>query len=232
LEEYQEDRQEAMAETSQSRVIEGLLQRHGRTFAEELGIPVEDGTPSALFRLLCASLLFSARISAGIAVSAARALAEQGWTTPQKMADSSWEQRARVLNESGYARYDERTTAMLGDTCQMLLDRYGGDLRNLREEAGHQVPRERKLLMQFPGNGNTGADIFFREAQVAWDELYPFADRRVLETARKLNLEGDPQALSGMVDDSQFPRLAAALVRARLERDIDGVLQAAREASD
>jgi hypothetical protein len=221
-----------MSEPLQSRVIEVLLQRHGRTFAEELEIPVEQGSPSVLFRLLCASLLFSARISARNATKAARALTDQGWTTPEKMAGASWEQRVKVLNESGYARYDESTATMLGNTCQMLLERYGGDLRNLREEAGRQAPKERQLLMQFPGIGNTGANIFFREAQVVWDELYPFADERVLSAARNLNLDDSPQDLASMVGDSQFPRLAAALTRVQLERDIDGVLKAAQEAND
>jgi hypothetical protein len=78
-----------MSEPLQSRVIEVLLQRHGRTFAEELEIPVEQGSPSVLFRLLCASLLFSARISARNATKAARALTDQGWTTPEKMAGAS-----------------------------------------------------------------------------------------------------------------------------------------------
>jgi hypothetical protein len=30
-----------------------------------------------------------------------------------------------------------------------------------------------------------GAVIFFREARVAWEELFPFADRRVLEGAKR-----------------------------------------------
>jgi hypothetical protein len=78
-----------MAKPSEKEIAEALLGRHGRTFSQELGIPVERNTPSPLFRLLCASLLFSTRISAQIAVEAAKALADRGWTTPQKMADST-----------------------------------------------------------------------------------------------------------------------------------------------
>lgn len=51
------------------------------------------------------------------------------------MAEATWRQRTDVLNRAGYARYDESTSRMLGDTAQLLLDRYRGDLRKLREEA-------------------------------------------------------------------------------------------------
>jgi hypothetical protein len=46
------------------RVVQALLDSHGRTYCEELGIAIERNTPTALFCWLCASLLFSARISA------------------------------------------------------------------------------------------------------------------------------------------------------------------------
>lgn len=52
-------------------IVQVLLRDCGRTFAEELGIDLETGSASALFRLLCASLLFSTRISHSIALKAA-----------------------------------------------------------------------------------------------------------------------------------------------------------------
>ena len=216
-----------MAKPSEKEIAVALLERHGRTFAGELGISIEKNTPSPLFMLLYASLLFSTRISAKIAVQATGALADRGWTTPEKMAESTWEQRAKTLNEAGYARYDERTSTMLGDMAQLLLDRYGGDLRKLREEADREPERERKLLKEFKGIGDVGADIYFREAQAAWEELFPFADRRALEGAKELGLEDDAEALLRLVEDRDFPRLVAALVRIKLEGDQDEVLEEA-----
>jgi endonuclease III len=218
-----------MASVSRRRMVEALLDRHGRTFAEELRIDAAKGTPSPLFRLLVASILLSARIGHRLAVDAARALFEQGWTTAQKLDDTTWKQRVRVLNRSGYARYDERTATMLGDTCAMLLERYRGDLRRLREEAERDPKRERALLKQFKGLGDVGVDIFFREAQVAWDELRPFADRRALDAARRLGLGADARALERLAggDARTFARLVAALVRVQLERDHDAVREQA-----
>ena len=218
-----------MGQPSKRRIAEALLERHGRTFADELGIDVAAGTPSPLFRLLVASILFSARIGHRIAVAAARALADQGWTTPRKLAEATWRQRVRVLNGAGYARYDESTSRMLGDTCALLLERYRGDLRRLREQAERDPRRERALLKEFKGIGDVGVDIFFREAQVVWEELYPFADRRALRAAERLGLGGEVRSLARLVDGDagEFATLTAALIRVRLERDYDGVRERA-----
>lgn len=205
--------------------ISKLLENHGQTFAAELGIDLESGAPAALFCWLIASLLMSARISSRIALQAARALADKGWTTPERMAASTWDERTVTLNRSGYARYDESTSRMLGDTVGILIDRYGGDLRRLREAAARDPARERALLKEFKGIGNVGVDIFFREVQVAWDELYPFADRRALDAANRLELEDTAEGLAKHVPRQDFPRLIAALVRVDLSKDDSGVLE-------
>jgi hypothetical protein len=207
-----------------------LLERHGRTFAEELGIDVAKGTPSPLFRLLCAATLMSARIGSPIAVEAARNLAKRGWRSPRKLAGSTWEQRVKALNEAGYTRYQERTATMLGDLTEHLLERYGGDLRRLRDEAEREPKAERRLLKEFKGLGDVGVDIFFREAQVAWDELFPFADRRALDAAGRLKLPKDPAKLAELAGAKDYPRLVAALVRVELDDDYDTVRRAARAA--
>jgi len=196
-----------------------LLERHGTTYAEEIGIRLGRGGPSPLFRLLCAALLLSARISADLAVAAARALADHGWTTPRKLADATWAQRTRVLNRSGYARYDERTSRMLEDAARHLLDAYGGDLRRLRDAAGRDPARERELLKEFKGIGDVGADIFLREVQRVWPEARPFFDDRALKSARRLKLPDDPEKLARLAPRGDTARLAAALVRAWIAKD-------------
>ena len=200
-----------------------LLERHGRTFADELGIDVAKNTPAPLFRLLCASTLMSAPISSQIAMDAAQSLAKHGWRSPRKLAESTWAQRVKALNEAGYTRYQERTATMLGDLTDHLLDRYGSDLRKLRDEAGRDPKAERKLLKEFKGLGDVGVDIFFREVQVAWDELAPFADKRALDAAGRLKLPKDAGKLAGLVGAGDFPRLVAALVRVELADDYDAV---------
>jgi hypothetical protein len=208
-------------------VVTALLEQHGRTYSEELGIRLGTNTPSSLFCWLCAALLFSARISAGLACRAAAAVIEQGWTTAQKMAQTSWSERARVLNHAGYARYDERTATMLGSTAELLLREYKGDLRLLRECAGREPAAERRLLKEFKGIGDARADIFCREVQIVWDELYPFADRKALATAGELGIIDEAAALARLVPRREFPRLVAALTRTGLAKDYAGVLEQA-----
>jgi endonuclease III len=218
-----------MASASVKDTVGELLERYPRTYAEEAGIRLGRGTPSPLFRLLVLSILLSARIRASIAVAAARALFDEGWTTPRKLLDAGWERRVKVLNRSGYARYDERTSAMLGDTCEHLLDRWGGDLRKLREEAGRDPARMRELLKEFKGIGDVGVDVFFRDAQGAWKELRPWFDDRALRAAGELGLPRDPRRLAELAPRGDAARLASALVRAGLEGGVREVRAAARE---
>lgn len=202
-----------------AKVVKALLEKYGRTFSHELGIKLESNTPSALFRWLCAALLFSARISNRIAIEAAMALTKQGWTSAQKMAAATWKQRTIVLNRAGYARYDEKTSRMLADTSALLLERYRGDLRKLREEAERDPCRERKLIMECKGIGEVGAGIFFREVQAIWPEHVPFADKAALRSAGRLGLPTNAEGLAKLVKKKEFPRLLAALVRCGLAED-------------
>jgi endonuclease III len=218
-----------MARPAKHDVVTALLGRHGRTFAAEAGIDVRRNTPAPLFRLLCLSLLLSARIRAETGVAACRALADAGWTTPPKLAASTWEERTRVLNRAGYARYDESTSRMLATTTDLLLRRYGGDLRALRVEAGRDPDEERRLLQQFSGIGPVGAAIFSREVQAVWDEVYPFADQRALRVAADLGLGADVTALRRCTTDAaDLARLVAALVRCGLAGDQADILDRAR----
>ena len=135
----------------------------------------------------------------------------------------------RALDEAGYVRYDERTATMLGETVQLLLDLYRGDLCELREKAGRQPDQERKLLREFRGIGDVGVDIFFREAQVAWPELFPYVDAKAAASAARLGLDADPKALAGLMKTQDgFARLIAALVRVQLTHRHDEIIDATR----
>jgi endonuclease III len=214
------------------RVVEALLDRHGRTYASETGIRLGRNTPAPLFQLLCLSLLISARISADVAVAAARALIEAGWTTAGRMAESTWEQRTRVLNQSGYARYDESTSRYLGSTAELLLDRYDGDLRRARAEADGDPAELRARLTACKGIGDVGASVFIREVQAVWTEYDPFADDRTLDVAADLGLPRSLDDLRATVDDAEsFARLIAALVRSGLAGDRDALLKEVEQGS-
>lgn len=200
----------------QRRTVRELVDAHGRTYAEEAGIRLKD-TPQPLYRLLVLAHLLSARISASIAVAAARALSEAGLRDPRRMAGATWQQRVDALGRGGYRRYDERTATQLGEAAELLTERWGGDLRRLRDEADGDVSELRRLLQEFPGMGPTGADIFLREAQLVWPETGPLLDRKALRGAERLDLPGDRDRLLALAGKTEPAVLAAALVRAAVD---------------
>jgi hypothetical protein len=193
-----------------------LLDRYGRTYAEDAGITLRD-TPSPLYRLLVLTTLLSVRIKADIAVAAARELFRAGWRTPAAMAAATWQERVDALGRAHYKRYDESTATRLGEGAQRLLDVYGGDLRRMRTEADGDVTALRTALTGFPRIGETGAHIFCREVQAVWPELRPYFDERALAQAGELGLPTDPKRLAGLVNGADVARLAAALVRSGLD---------------
>ncbi|WP_108932617.1 endonuclease [Streptomyces ardesiacus] len=197
----------------QRRTVRELVDAHGQTYAEEAGIRLKD-TPQPLYRLLVLAHLLSARISASIAVAATRALSEAGLRDPRRMAGAGWQERVDALGRGGYRRYDERTATQLGEAADLLTERWGGDLRRLRDEADGDVSEVRRLLQEFSGVGPTGADIFLREAQRVWPQAAPYLDRKALQGAERLGLPGETDRLLALAGETEPAVLAAALVRA------------------
>ena len=208
---------------SRDDVVTALLARHGTSFSEAAGVDVTHATPASTWSWYLTCLLLSARISSDLAIRASHAYLRTIGRGVRATAEASWQHRVDVLNANGYARYDERTSAMLGDTAEAVLDRYGGDLRRLRHEADGDPGRIHRLLQQFKGVGRVGADIFCREVQVVWTELAPFVDDAAAAIADRLGLGRRPATVLRGVDRPDVPRFLAALVRAERSDDLAAV---------
>jgi endonuclease III len=192
-----------------------VLHRHGTTYAAASGIRLKD-QPAPLFQLLVLAQLLSARIGTDIAVATAGELFASGWTTPQRMRDASRSSLIQALGRGGYRRYDERTSTQLRDMAQLVLDRYGGDLRGLAEKASGNVRAAAQLLQGVKGIGPTGAAVFLREAQAVWPWVRPYLDDRARAGARRIGLPEDAEQLAGLVADDELAPFAAGLVRISL----------------
>ncbi|WP_293989104.1 hypothetical protein [Streptomyces sp.] len=131
---------------------DALLTGHGQTYAREAGVKLRD-TPQPLYQLLVLAHLLSARIRASVATDAAHALFDDGMRIPKRMSEATWQQRVDALGKGHYRRYDERTATQLGEAADQLLERYGGDLRKLREAAAGDVEECKRLLRELPGIG-------------------------------------------------------------------------------
>jgi endonuclease III len=192
-------------------VVRRVLDRYGRTFADEAGIALAD-EPAPLFQLLVLAQLLSARISTEIALDAARELSAAGWTTAQRLRDASRPRVVAALGRAGYRRYDERTATQLREMGALVLDRYAGDLRRLAEAAHGDVEAAARLVQEVNGIGPTGAAVFLREVQHVWPWVRPYLDDRARSGARRIGLPQDHH-LAELVEPGDLARFAAALVR-------------------
>ncbi|GIF23439.1 hypothetical protein BJ973_004051 [Actinoplanes tereljensis] len=199
------------------RTVAVLLEQQGRTFAGESGVRLAD-EPGPLYQLLVLVTLLSARISATVAVAAARELFAAGFRSPLAMLDASWQDRVDALGRGHYRRYDFKTSTMLGDGARLCLDRWHGDLRRLHDEAAGDAGGLRKRLVEFPGIGPTGAGIFLREVQAVWPDVAPYADSKVIDGARLLQLPSSAAELAALTTPDLLAPLMSALVRVALDR--------------
>ncbi|MVU80149.1 endonuclease [Nocardia sp. ET3-3] len=206
--------------------VRALLERAGTSYATQAGIHLSD-KPAPLYQLLMLAQLLSHRISADIAVNAARELLAAGYTTPRHVADAEWADLVATLGRAHFVRYDESTATRLIANAADLLAHRSGDMRALATESGHDPARLAALLQQFEGIGPVGADIYLREVQDTWTWIRPHFDERARRGAAELSLPTDPAALDRLNPTRRDADLAAALVRVTLDHSLlDEVLAA------
>lgn len=204
-----------MAASSKQQVVRRLLKAAGTTYADEAGIRLKD-QPMPLFQLLTLCMLASKPIDAAIAVQAARELFRAGLRTPKAVLSADRADMISAFGRAHYVRYDESSATRLADIAAAVRDDYGGDLRKL---ATHEVTETARLLKQFKGIGDTGADIFLREIQDVWTWARPYFDERASAAARQLGLPTDPEKLGALAPRNNA-NLAAALVRVSLDDEL------------
>ncbi|MEE4118455.1 MAG: hypothetical protein V2I65_05525 [Paracoccaceae bacterium] len=208
-------------------LIDVLIEEQGTLYSEEMGAEPGRDTAQELFHWLVGAIMLSARISAANAVQAARALRAAGLHRIDAIEATDRAELVRVLNENGYARYDESTADYIRDTALWVRERYDGDLRRLRDDGGG-ADAVLKRLQGAKGLGPLGAHIFAREAQLAWDVFYPTVDGPAVEQARRFGLPEDARALAEMAGDRErFVRLCAALTRVAIDGPTGAVERAA-----
>ncbi|MCW2651195.1 MAG: hypothetical protein JWR32_2171 [Mycobacterium sp.] len=207
-----------MAKADGTGLARRLMRVAGATYAEEAGIKLKD-TPQPLFQLLMLCSLMSKPISAEIAVEAAKELFALGLRTPQKVLDASRADMIRAFGRAHYVRYDESTATRLPEMAQLALEKYRGDLRRLAAESDHDTAVAKRLLKEFKGIGDTGADIYLREVQDVWTWARPYFDKKAIVSARALGLPADPDQLAALAPRANA-KLAAALIRVSLNKDL------------
>lgn len=198
--------------------VRRLLDVAGTTYAAQARIKMSD-KPMPLFQLLVLCMLASKPIDAGIAMAAARELFKAGLRTPKAVLAADRHTMIEAFGRAHYVRYDESSATRLTDMAERVRDEYSGDLRQLADRSRHDPAAAKRMLKQFKGIGDTGADIYLREVQDVWTWARPYFDDRTTGTAKQLGLPADPAKLGSLAPQANA-RLAAALVRASLDDDV------------
>jgi hypothetical protein len=207
-----------MARSAHEELVGRLMKIAGTTYAEEAGVRLRN-TPMPLFQLLVLCMLASKPIDATIAMQAGRELFRAGLKSPQAVLDADRRTMIEAFGRAHYVRYDESSATRLADIAATVRNEYSGDLRDLAAAGRRDVNAVTRLLKEFKGIGDTGADIFLREVQDVWTWARPYFDERATTAARELGLPHEPRELSSLAPRSTA-KLAAALVRLSLD---DGI---------
>ncbi|WP_205873011.1 HhH-GDP family DNA glycosylase [Mycobacterium camsae] len=195
-----------------------LLKLAGTTFAEQAGIRLTD-KPMPLFELLVLSMLASKPIDAEIATRAAEELFRAGLRTPTAVLSADRHTVTKAFGRAHYVRFDESSATRLTDIARQVRDDFGGDLRDIARCSDHNPQQAARILKEFTGIGDTGADIFLREVQDTWTWVRPYFDDRATAAAKALRLPTEPAKLAAFAPRTNA-RLAAALVRASLDHEV------------
>lgn len=203
---------------NRERLVQRLLDVAGTTYAAEARIRLGD-KPMPLFQLLIVCMLASKPIDAAIAMAAGRELFGAGLRTPKAVLAADRQAMIDAFGRAHYVRYDESSATRLTDMAERVRDEYSGDLRELAKRSRHDVAAAKRLLKQFKGIGDTGADIYLREVQDVWTWVRPYFDDRAIAAARQLGLPAQPEKLGALAPQGNA-RLAAALIRTSLDDDV------------
>ncbi len=199
-------------------LVQRLLKVAGTTYAAEAGVRISD-KPKPLFQLLVLCMLASKPIDATIAMRAGHELFSDGLRTPKAVLDSDRRTMIEAFGRAHYVRYDESSATRLTEIAQRVLDEYSGDLREIARRSDEDINTAKRMLKQFKGIGDTGADIYLREVQDVWTWVRPYFDKRAARAAKSLGLPNDPTKLGALAPRANA-RLAAALVRVSLDDDV------------
>ncbi|RAL14057.1 TVP15 family protein [Aspergillus homomorphus CBS 101889] len=159
------------------------------------------------------AMLKSRPISHDLSQRAVNHLIEIGFHDIRKLSKSSWEEKAMALKDGGYNRYREQGATNLGEMVDLVSEKYEGDLNNLLKKANNDRNKTRQLIKEIKGLGDLGADLFLNNVQSVWPSMAPFIDGRSLETADKVGLGTDLDAIYAELgrDSMTMSRLANGL---------------------
>ena len=196
-----------------------LVMNLGGRFSLELDIDVDRGADE-VERWALAATLFGNRISTSVALHTYRVLERAGIRTLADAGGCDRSDLVALLDQGGYARYDERTASRLQALAGAVEDRFGGRLAGIGERLAR--PAELKSALEaLPGWGPVTVRAFLRELRGVWPGAELPLDPRAAAAAEHIQLPPELDALSLLAASAHLDLrdLEAGLVRLALAHD-------------
>lgn len=134
--------------------------------SRDLGLHLESGRGSELFKWFLACMLFGKPIQQDVARRAYLELVRERLVTPDAILRAGWDKLVEILDRGHYVRFDFSTATKLLDVCGALTTEYGTLARLLRASASRTDLARR--LQAFKGVGPTTTRIFLRDVRALW----------------------------------------------------------------
>ncbi len=195
-----------------ARELDALVKKHGARYSKLLGIDVDSGRDSEVFKWFLASILFGARIGERIAVRTFKQFESEGVVSAKKILETGWDGLVGILDAGGYTRYDFKTADKLLEVMGSLESAYGGSLNRLHSLSKNSVDLEKRIKELGKGIGDVTASIFLRELRGAWKKAEPKPTPLELDAAKKLGIR-DLSSLLKKLPSKKAVALETALVR-------------------
>jgi endonuclease III len=199
-----------------------LVSSLGGRFSLYLGVRLAEKEEKELFRWLLASSLLGAPIREGTAVKAFKAINREA-SSPSDVIKLGWDRIVELLDISGYTRYDFKTADKLIEMSNNLIERYGGSLNRMHDEAEDSISLEFRVRGLAKGIGPETVVIFLRELRGIWKKANPPLSSLAFLAAKNIGIRaGDKrEAVKELLsmweeeggDLTNFVDLESALVR-------------------
>jgi len=169
--------------------LKEFVRRYGKPYSKLLGIDLESGRSSEVFKWFLASILYGKPIRESSATKTYRCFEKRRILTPDKILKTGWDGLVSVLDEGGYTRYDFSTATKLLNIAQGLMKTYGGDLNRLHNVAVDTRDLEARIMALGKGVGPTTASIFLRDMRIIWPKADPKPTPLIRQALKSLEVK-------------------------------------------
>lgn len=168
--------------------LQTLVEKLGTRYSEILGINLKTRREEEIFKWFFASILFGAPITETSVIKTYKCFEKHGVLTPNKILKIGWDGLVRILDEGSYTRYDFKTADKLLEVMRNLIEKHGGELTTIYEEAHDHADLEEKLKSLGKGVGDVTVSIFLRELRDVWEKAKPKPTSLVVMAAENLGI--------------------------------------------